>query len=60
MEAGSELIWEPIGPDEWRIHIQRKKVKKPDPLAMLGYAREFRATRSTESWMKELREGESS
>ncbi len=60
VEPGAELIWEPVGPDEWRVHIQRKGHARPDPLAMLGYARRFRATRRTEDWMRELREGERS
>jgi bifunctional DNA-binding transcriptional regulator/antitoxin component of YhaV-PrlF toxin-antitoxin module len=56
--AGTELVWEPVGPDEWRVRIERKPSRLPDPLAMLGYARRFRATRPTVEWMRELREGE--
>ncbi len=58
VEAGAELIWEPVGPDEWLVHIRRKEGAKPDPLSMLGYARRYRATRRTEDWMRELRGGE--
>ncbi len=55
---GTELIWDPVGPDEWRVHIERKRGRQPDPNAMLGYARQFRAVRATADWMRELREGE--
>jgi bifunctional DNA-binding transcriptional regulator/antitoxin component of YhaV-PrlF toxin-antitoxin module len=58
VDAGTELIWEPVGPDEWRVRIERTPVRAVDPLAMLGFARTFRATRRTAEWMKELREGE--
>jgi bifunctional DNA-binding transcriptional regulator/antitoxin component of YhaV-PrlF toxin-antitoxin module len=58
VEPGAQLIWEPVGPDEWRVRIERKPVRAADPLAMLGFARTFRATRRTAEWMKELREGE--
>lgn len=55
---GTELIWESLGPDEWRVHIRRRPPARPDPAAMLGYARRFRAVRRTADWMREIREGE--
>lgn len=58
VEAGTELIWSPVGPDEWRVRIERKKERAPNPTAMLGYARQFRDVRTTADWMRELREGE--
>lgn len=58
VQPGTQLTWEAVGPDEWRVHIQRKPVGRPDPIAMLGYARRFRAVRRTAQWMRELREGE--
>lgn len=58
VQAGTELLWEPLGPDEWKVRIERKPAHKPDPLAMLGYVRRFRAPRRTSDWMRELREGE--
>jgi bifunctional DNA-binding transcriptional regulator/antitoxin component of YhaV-PrlF toxin-antitoxin module len=55
---GTELIWEPVGPDEWRVHIVRTGRRAPSPRAMLGFARRYRATRRTADWMRELRAGE--
>jgi hypothetical protein len=40
------------------VRIDRRANVVRDPLAMLGYARRFRAVRPTEEWMRELREGE--
>lgn len=58
VSAGTELVWEPVGADEWRVRIDRRANVVRDPLAMLGYARRFRAVRPTAEWMRELREGE--
>lgn len=58
VKPGTSLVWEAAGPDEWRVHIERRPTAKPDPMAMLGYARRFRAVRRTSEWMRELREGE--
>jgi bifunctional DNA-binding transcriptional regulator/antitoxin component of YhaV-PrlF toxin-antitoxin module len=58
VEAGTQLVWDPIGPDEFRVRIERKPGRTPDPLAMLGYARNFREVRATADWMRDLREGE--
>jgi bifunctional DNA-binding transcriptional regulator/antitoxin component of YhaV-PrlF toxin-antitoxin module len=58
VEPGTVLIWEATAPDEWRVRIERKPAGRPDPRAMLGFARRFRATRRTRDWMRELREGE--
>jgi bifunctional DNA-binding transcriptional regulator/antitoxin component of YhaV-PrlF toxin-antitoxin module len=58
VEPGTELVWESVGKDEWRVHIRRTPAKPPDPLSMRGYARRFRAVRTTSEWMRELREGE--
>ncbi len=55
---GTELVWEALGPDEWRVHIVRKAVERPEPMRMLGFARRYRATRRTADWMRELREGD--
>lgn len=55
---GTELVWEAIGRDEWRVHIRRKAQPARDPLAALGFAKRLRAARSTADWMRELREGE--
>jgi bifunctional DNA-binding transcriptional regulator/antitoxin component of YhaV-PrlF toxin-antitoxin module len=58
VESGTELVWEAIGPDEWRVHISRKPLQAPDPAAMRGFARRFRAVKTTREWLRELREGE--
>lgn len=58
VSAGTELLWEAVGPDEWRVHIQRQAAQRPDVLAMRGFARRFRATRTTDEWMRELRAAE--
>jgi AbrB family looped-hinge helix DNA binding protein len=58
VQPGTELVWEAVGNDEWRVHIRRKPPQRPDPLAMRGYARRFRVLRTTADWMQELREGE--
>ena len=55
---GTELVWEPVSEDEWRVRIERGRSSAPNPLSMLGYARRFRAVRPTADWMRELREGE--
>jgi bifunctional DNA-binding transcriptional regulator/antitoxin component of YhaV-PrlF toxin-antitoxin module len=55
---GTELVWEAVGPDEWRVQISRKPIQAPDPAAMRGFARRFRAVKTTQEWLRELREGE--
>jgi len=57
MHAGSKLIWEPLADGECRVRIEVKN-KSTGPLSALGYAKTFRAVRSTNEWMKDLREGE--
>ncbi len=56
--AGTLLVWRAVNRDEWRVEVVRKPDQRPDPMRMLGFARRFRALRTTEEWMKELREGE--
>ena len=58
VEPGTILVWEAVGPDEWRVHLERSPAGGPDPMAMLGFAGRFRATRPTAEWMRELRAGE--
>ena len=55
---GTELIWEIVGPDEWRVTVVRQAPVPADPRAMRGFARRFRATRRTADWMRELRAAE--
>lgn len=59
VEPGTELVWEAVGPDEWRVHITRAPLQKPDPVRVRGFARRFRAVKPTSEWLRELREGES-
>jgi bifunctional DNA-binding transcriptional regulator/antitoxin component of YhaV-PrlF toxin-antitoxin module len=58
VEAGAELLWEIVGPDEWKVTILRRPAHVPDPRAMRGFARRFRTPRRTADWMRELRAGE--
>ena len=58
VDFGTELVWEAVGPGEWRVYIRNKPPERPDPLGMLGFARRFRAVRSSADWRRELREGE--
>lgn len=55
---GTELIWEIVAPDEWRVTVVRQAPARADPRAMRGFARRFRATRRTADWMRELRAAE--
>jgi bifunctional DNA-binding transcriptional regulator/antitoxin component of YhaV-PrlF toxin-antitoxin module len=55
---GTELVWEVIGPDEWKVTVVRRSPARPDPHAMRGFTRRFRATRRTADWMRELRAGD--
>ena len=58
LKAGDAVDWSQIGPDDLHLHIVRPINRPLGAKAMLGWARTFRATRSTQSWMDELREGE--
>ncbi len=57
LEKGRRLFWEQSGEHEIRVVVLPDAEPK-GAMAMLGFARGFRATRTTEDWMKELREGE--
>lgn len=57
VEPGDRLVWEVVSPNELRVRLLRSSAQV-DPIAMLGFARRFRATRRTVDWMAELREGE--
>ncbi|MBA2319826.1 MAG: AbrB/MazE/SpoVT family DNA-binding domain-containing protein [Deltaproteobacteria bacterium] len=57
IEPGARLAWEPVSGDELRVRVIRP-ARSADPVSMLGFARQFRAVRSTDEWMDELREGE--
>lgn len=58
VQAGTELVWEVVGPDEWRVTVVRQRGAPADPRGMRGFTRRFRAPRRTADWMRELRAGE--
>ena len=57
LEMGSRIVWQPISDHECRITVQPPDAVE-GPLAVLGFARTFRKTRSTADWIRELREGD--
>jgi AbrB family looped-hinge helix DNA binding protein len=57
LDKGHRLLWEKVGDGELRILVLPPS-ESPGALAMLGFARRFRPTRSTADWLAELREGE--
>ena len=54
---GTRLKWVPLSEGECKIVVVHEQ-PGPGAKSMLGYARQFRETRSTHQWMKEMREGE--
>lgn len=57
LEKGQRLLWEKTGEREIRV-IVLSDVEPRGAMAMLGFARRFRAPRTSREWMSELREGE--
>jgi len=57
LDKGRRLLWEKVGDREIRI-VVLPAAQPRGAVAMLGFARRFRATRTTRDWMRELREGE--
>lgn len=57
LERGRRLLWEKAGEQEIRL-VVLPEAEPRGAVAMLGFARRFRPTRSSQDWMKELREGE--
>jgi AbrB family looped-hinge helix DNA binding protein len=57
VSPGERLIWESSGEHECRV---RRLVDEPikGAMSMRGFARQFRKTRPTAEWLRELREGE--
>jgi len=60
LKTGQPLVWEKISDRECLVRIPRKKTKRSDVKAMIGFAARFRGEkgRPTAEWMAELREGE--
>ena len=58
LRPGMSLLWNTgSSPRSCTVTVVQKR-KRKGAMAMLGYAATFRETRTTEDWMKELREGE--
>lgn len=59
LTPGQKLRWQKVGDNECRVFHDSSE-EEPGPIAMLGYARKFNPqdTRTTDEWMRELREGE--
>jgi AbrB family looped-hinge helix DNA binding protein len=57
LEKGRRLLWEKSGEQEIRV-VVLPDAEPRGAMAMRGFARRFRPTRSSQDWMKELREGE--
>ena len=58
VSPGERLIWEASGEHECRVRLLEETPVK-GAMAMRGFAKQFRAVRTTEDWLRELREGES-
>ena len=60
LKTGQPLVWEKISDRECLVRIPRKKTKRSDIKAMIGFAARFRGEkgRPTAEWMAELRKGE--
>ena len=54
---GQKLLWSASG-DHALLLTVCETPRPKGAMAMLGYAKTFRETKSTAEWMKELREGE--
>ncbi len=59
LKPGQKLRWQKAGDHECRV-FQVLAEAPPGPLAMLGYARKLQPqeSRTTDEWLRELREGE--
>jgi bifunctional DNA-binding transcriptional regulator/antitoxin component of YhaV-PrlF toxin-antitoxin module len=60
LHSGQRFSWQRISDREMRVVIEEEK--PAGPLSVLGYSRKFRPStaRTTQQWMRELREGEAS
>lgn len=58
LHTGQRFKWQCISHREMRVVVEEEK--PPGPLNVLGYARKLRpeTLRTTEQWMRELRDGE--
>jgi len=58
LTSGRRILWEMDSPTECRIRLQAER-PPVGATAMLGFATTFRASKRTDDWMNELRQGES-
>ena len=58
LSPGQRVSWAVESDHVCRITIVEPTVGRLGADAMRGYARTFRKTRTTDAWMRELREGE--
>jgi AbrB family looped-hinge helix DNA binding protein len=58
LKPGQHLVWQAVGDSECRVIVEEANHKPRGARAMLGFGKQFRETKSTAEWMKELREGE--
>ncbi len=59
LSPGTKLHWEELSENECRVTVPRDR-PGPGAREMLGYAEQYRKTRPTRDWMRELREGDAS
>lgn len=57
LHPGQKLRWQVVSGAECRV-LLAEPGPVPGAAAMLGYAKQFRKTRRTADWMRELRNGE--
>ncbi len=58
LKPGQHLIWQAVTDSECRVVVEKASHKPRGARAMLGYGKRFGPQKSTDEWMKELREGE--
>jgi AbrB family looped-hinge helix DNA binding protein len=59
LKPGQKLRWQQVGDNECRVFHDTSE-SAPGPIAMLGFARKLNPqdVRTTDEWVRELREGE--
>ena len=59
LKTGARLRWRRVSDNVFHVEAVKPK-RKPNPLAMLGFAKQFNPTekRGTDAIMRELREGD--
>lgn len=58
LKPGQHLIWQAVTDSECRVVVEETTRKPRGAKAMLGFGKQFGPQKTTEEWMKELREGE--